>query len=100
MLRNTILLIIIFSAWTLSAQQITAEQALRRYIDNGDDSFKWECKDSLAKENYTAYRLRMRSQTWRGNEWIHELVVFVPKKILHREALIHISGGRSDEATA
>lgn len=100
MLRNTILLIIIFSAWALSAQQITAEQALRRYIDNGDDSFKWECKDSLAKENYTAYKLRMRSQTWRGNEWIHELVVFVPKTILHREALIHISGGRSDEATA
>lgn len=87
-------LLLIALTWGSMAQETTASKALKSYIDNGDDSFKWECKDSLAKENYTAYRLRMRSQTWRGNEWIHELVVFVPKTILHREALIHISGGR------
>jgi PhoPQ-activated pathogenicity-related protein len=41
----------------------------------------------------------MRSQTWREKEWIHELVIFVPKLITNNEALIHISGGSANEET-
>ena len=92
-----LLLIFSISTWALSAQEITASQALKSYINNDDKSFVWQCKDSLIKEDLTAYRLRMKSQTWRGIEWIHELIVFVPQYIENKEALIHISGGKTDE---
>lgn len=93
----TILLLLLSS--TLAAQQIAPSEALRHYINNDDRSFEWQVRDSLVKDDVTAYRLRMRSQTWRNIEWIHELVIFVPRHISNPETLIHISGGSADEQT-
>lgn len=98
MKRLTTLLFVLL-AWSAAAQPITPSQALKHYINNGDKSFAWELRDSLASDNLTAYRLRMRSQTWREMEWIHELVVFVPKQLRNDEVLIHISGGSANEQT-
>lgn len=98
-LKNIFAICLLLLAWNISAQEITAENALKSYINNGDKSFMWECRDSLVHDDYTAYRLRMQSQTWREKEWIHELVIFVPKQIKHSQTLIHISGGSANEKT-
>ena len=98
-IKSLIVVLFVALTWNLSAQVVTAENALLSYINNGDDSFMWECRDSLVKDDVTAYRLRMRSQTWHDKEWIHELVIFVPRKIEHSETLLHISGGNANEET-
>ena len=97
-------IILLLFAWSASAQskgskEIKASEALHHYIHNGDNTFEWTVRDSLVGDNCTAYRLRMRSQTWREKEWVHELVIFVPKRITNNEALIHISGGSANEQT-
>lgn len=92
-------LLLALLAWSAAAQSVAPSQALTHYINNGDSSFRWELRDSLAGDEVTAYRLRMRSQTWREIEWIHELVVLVPRQLRNNEVLIHISGGSANEQT-
>lgn len=103
-MRKLCSIVLLLLAWSASAQSsgsktIKASQALHHYIHNGDNTFEWQVRDSLVGDDCTAYRLRMRSQTWREKEWIHELVIFVPKLITNNEALIHISGGSANEET-
>ena len=97
-MRRFLIIATLLWAWSASAQ-VAPSQALKHYINNGDNSFRWELRDSLATDGATAYRLRMCSQKWREFEWIHELVIFVPNKLTNNEALIHISGGSADEKT-
>lgn len=46
--------------------QTTAETALADYINNGDNSYKWENIDEKRGEGVTAYRLELTSQTWQN----------------------------------
>ena len=98
-MKRLLTLVLLLWVWSAAAQSIAPSEALRHYIDNGDDTFAWQLRDSLVKDDVTAYRLRMRSQTWREKEWIHELVIIVPRHISHPETLIHISGGSANEQT-
>lgn len=77
----------------------TPETALSDYIHNGDTSFQWTVIDSTQVADVTAYRLLLRSQTWRGIPWMHEMVVVVPQRVKHSEALLHLTGGGEDEQT-
>ena len=77
----------------------TPETALSDYIHNGDTSFQWTVIDSTQVADVTAYRLLLRSQTWRGIPWMHEMVVVVPRRVKHSEALLHLTGGGEDEQT-
>ena len=79
--------------------QTTAETALVNYINNGDNSYKWEYIDQKQGEGVTAYRLELTSQTWQDIVWRHELVVIIPDVVEHDEALLHISGGSVDTET-
>lgn len=79
--------------------QTTAETALADYINNGDNSYKWENIDEKRGEGVTAYRLELTSQTWQNIVWRHELVVIIPDVVEHDEALLHISGGSVDSET-
>ena len=69
------------------------ENALSRYLDNGDRSFSWEVKDSFDIGKSTAHRLLLISQTWREIIWKHQLIVLVPSENLYDGALLFISGG-------
>lgn len=89
----------IFVLLVLSWQSTVAETALRQYIHNGDTSFAWQVLDSTQVADVRAYRLRLTSQTWRGIPWIHELVVMIPQRVKHGEALLFVSGGLADEQT-
>ena len=88
-------LIIIVSA----VRAASPEEALKRYLQNGDESYSWTVVDSTQEADIRAYRLQLISQTWRGIPWNHELVVLIPQKVRHREALLHLTGGSEDEQT-
>ena len=76
-----------------------SKSALQDYLQSDDASFSFQVVDSTREADVRAYRLRVTSQTWRGIPWYHEMVVCVPLKVRHREALIHLTGGSEDEQT-
>ncbi|WP_428656378.1 PhoPQ-activated pathogenicity-related family protein [Runella sp.] len=86
-------------AYQLNAQQaITPETALKSYINNGDNTFTWELKDSFPMgDDVTGYNLLLTSQKWRGITWRHQLTVLVPKENLHDGAMLFITGGSNKE---
>jgi PhoPQ-activated pathogenicity-related protein len=73
--------------------EVTPENALQSYLDNGDDSFKWEIQDSTITDGARLYRILFTSQTWRDTAWNHELTVIVPDEISYNDALLFITGG-------
>ena len=73
--------------------QVTPESALQSYLDNDDNSFKWEVQDSTQTEGARLYRIIFTSQTWRDTAWNHELTVIVPDSIKYNDALLFITGG-------
>lgn len=83
----------VLAACSTKPQPITPENALQSYLDNGDQSFKWETQDSTAAEGAKIYRLIMTSQTWRDTAWNHELTVIVPDSVKYNDALLFITGG-------
>lgn len=86
------------SILSLNAQQvITPETALKSYINNGDDTFTWELKDSFPMGDVTGYNLLLTSQKWHNITWRHQLTVLVPKENLHDQALLFITGGSNKE---
>lgn len=73
--------------------QVTPENALQSYLDNGDQSFKWDVQDSASTEGAKIYRLGLTSQTWRDTAWNHELTVIVPDSLVYTDAMLFITGG-------
>ncbi|AUD04996.1 PhoPQ-activated pathogenicity-related family protein [Spirosoma pollinicola] len=72
---------------------ITPATALESYLKNGDQSFKWEIKDTYTYGDITAYEVLLTSQKWREHIWKHQLTVMVPKEINQDGALLFITGG-------
>ena len=62
-------------------------------MHNGDNSFKWEVKDTYDIGDVKAYALLLTSQTWRGIVWTHQLTILVPKENKYDGALLFITGG-------
>jgi PhoPQ-activated pathogenicity-related protein len=76
---------------------ITPATALEAYLKNGDQSFKWEVKDTYTYGDITAYEVLLTSQKWREYTWKHQLSVLVPKEVKHDGALLFITGGSVKE---
>lgn len=94
-----ILIIALLVNCGIAIGQTTPETALKAYMENGDMSFEWEVIDSTQVADVKGYRLHLVSQTWRNIPWNHELVVMIPQKLKHREALLHLTGGSENETT-
>ena len=97
---HKILILLIAAAFTFACQtkkvpevEVTPENALQSYLNNGDNSFKWAVQDSTQTEGARLYRLIFTSQTWRDTAWNHELTVIVPDSIKYNDALLFITGG-------
>lgn len=88
-----VLHLIVFLIVGIGYAQVTPETALRSYLDNGDNSFKWETVDKIKVQGVKAYRVVFTSQKWQNIEWRHEMVVVVPVKQKYDEALLFITGG-------
>lgn len=72
---------------------VTPETALQSYLDNGDDTYKWELKDSFKIGDVTAYDILLTSQKWREHTWKHQVTILVPPEIAHDGSLLFITGG-------
>lgn len=78
---------------TVTQSKITPETALQAYLHNGDNTFKWEVRDTLKANKVTAYSLLLTSQTWQNITWVHQLTIFVPDENNYDGALLFITGG-------
>ena len=74
-------------------QPTTPETALQDYIDNGDETYKWELKEQYKIGELKAYDLLLTSQKWREHIWTHQLTILVPKEVKYDGALLFITGG-------
>jgi PhoPQ-activated pathogenicity-related protein len=66
------------------------------YIAAVDESFQWTLTGTTqvpAEPPYTRYTIEFTSQTWRGNAWTHNLLVFVPEVVDHPETVMLVIGG-------
>ena len=79
--------------WLKPDVGITPATALESYLKNGDQSFKWNVKDTYTYGDITAYELLLASQKWREHTWKHQLSVLVPKEVSQDGALLFITGG-------
>lgn len=74
---------------------ITPETALQSYLNNGDEFYKWELKETYTIGETTAYDLLLTSQKWREHIWTHQLTIIVPKEVNYDGALLYVTGGSS-----
>lgn len=91
----------LFVAVTLLASADAGAGLLEDYVAAADTSFTWSLTAKAevpAEPTYTRYTIEMTSQTWRGNAWTHNVLVFVPEEVEHPETvMLVIGGGRNRE---
>ena len=73
--------------------ETTPETALQSYLNNGDETYEWELKETYKLGDVTAYDILLTSQKWREHTWKHQLTILVPSEIGHDGALLFITGG-------
>jgi PhoPQ-activated pathogenicity-related protein len=80
------------------------ENPFEAYLAEIDSAYKYELEKTIEGENYSAYVIRMVSQTWLTeeivdeSEWWHWLTIVVPDEVNHSEALLWIGGGDRDDS--
>ncbi|HEX6226112.1 MAG TPA: PhoPQ-activated protein PqaA family protein [Chryseolinea sp.] len=72
---------------------LTPETALQGYLNNGDNHYRWELKETHVIGDAKAYRVLLTSQQWHEYIWTHQLTILVPAENNHDAALLFISGG-------
>lgn len=77
--------------------KITPENALVSYLNNEDDTFKWEIKDSIVNSGVTIYNILLTSQQWQEYTWTHQLTIFVPAENKYDGGLLFINGGSNKD---
>ena len=87
------LLLTDFDGHAQVAGGVTPETALAAYLDNGDDTYQWELKESYSVGNVKAYSLLLTSQQWHEYVWTHQLTILVPEENKYDGALLFITGG-------
>ncbi|HEV7350936.1 PhoPQ-activated pathogenicity-related family protein [Telluribacter sp.] len=87
------LFLVLLRLSALAQSWVTPETALKSYLNNGDNSFKWELKDQFAAGEVTGYNLLVTSQKWRNITWKHQLTILVPKENNFDGALLFVTGG-------
>lgn len=84
---------VLVTHYTIAQKNIKPEKAFDHYINNGDQFYQYELKDSSKIGNTTAYQILLTSQKWKGITWRHQLTVVVPAQIKYNGALVIIAGG-------
>jgi PhoPQ-activated pathogenicity-related protein len=75
--------------------------ALDKYVAAPDPNFKWELANTIKREGYTAYVLKMTSQQWLTEKevnhpiWWHWLTIIRPDKVTTDKGLLFIDGGNN-----
>ncbi len=82
---------------TTTPVPLTPETALQSYLQNEDESFAWNLKESYPLDGLEVYDLRLTSQQWREFTWKHTLTIIVPEEMNHDGALLFITGGKNKD---
>lgn len=85
--------VLLLLSLTQSQAQVTPDNALDRYINNGDKTFKWEEKESFSENGLHLNQILLTSQTWQGIVWKHQLTIVTPEKRSYKGALLFVTGG-------
>ena len=78
---------------------VALKTALDAYVQGQDPAYGFELVKTLPHKGFTAYILKMRSQTWRSKEevdrvlWEHDIKIIVPDTLLTETGLLFIGGG-------
>jgi PhoPQ-activated pathogenicity-related protein len=73
----------------------TAAGALAAYVAKPDVSYGWEIERHYRDPHADVVELRLRSQTWQGVLWQHQMLLIRPKRMADpQHALLIIGGGR------
>jgi PhoPQ-activated pathogenicity-related protein len=68
-----------------------------QYVDRAEPDFAWELKDTTQLGENKIYRLELTSQKWQDIVWKHNLIVYEPTNIVHKEhVMLFINGGGMD----
>lgn len=92
--------IIVSFLWIQNAygqQNITPETALKSYLNNKDNSYKWSVQDSIILPQGIVYDIKLISQTWKNIVWTHQLTVIIPNNVKQKTAMLFITGGRNED---
>jgi len=82
---------------------ISCSTPLDDYVNAHDDSYKYEVNSTIKGTTFTAYNIRLTSQTWMTIEesnypvWEHWLVVCVPDLVVSTTSFIYIDGGKIND---
>lgn len=72
---------------------VFAADALGDYVRKADDSFAWKQAEQRDLDGFTATRLDLTSQTWRGHVWQHQMLVVRPPQVRNPDiAFLFITG--------
>jgi PhoPQ-activated pathogenicity-related protein len=92
----TAALVLVAALPSLASEPDDGSGALAAYLANGDDSYDWhlENRGELGGTSYA--QLRLTSQTWRGEDWRHQVYVLTPSNVDDdaRHALLYLGGGK------
>ncbi len=70
-----------------------AADALLDYVRKTDPSFAWKQAEQRDVDGFTATRLDLTSQTWRGHAWQHQVLVVRPPQVRNPDiAFLFITG--------
>jgi PhoPQ-activated pathogenicity-related protein len=97
---HTLLSTVAFGAVTVVALSGSCTaNALKKYVQQADTTFAWNSATQSTIGNFTRTQVTMKSQTWRGHVWTHDLQILRPQAVRHPEiAFLYITGdgdGRS-----
>lgn len=77
-----------------SAEETAIPDALDRFVEKRDDSFRWSKISSTETKQGTVHQLHLVSQTWHDIVWEHALTVYEPVKVDYgKHMLLFVSGG-------
>lgn len=102
MLRCTSIFLLFLLVSCTTAEE-EPKNPFEAYLSEVDPAYTYELQNTIEGDNYTAYVIRMVSQTWLTEdivdetEWWHWLTVVVPDSVNHSTGLLWIGGGDRDD---
>ncbi|MEN9572580.1 MAG: hypothetical protein RL514_435 [Verrucomicrobiota bacterium] len=88
--------VVLFAAFLLCPLPVRAADALGDYVRKPDDSYAWKQVAQREVDGFTATRLDLTSQTWRGNTWRHQMLVVRPPQVRNADVAFLFITGDSD----
>lgn len=102
-LKNVFILLSLLLIIVSCRSEEKPEHPFKAYLSEIDPAYKYEIKNTIEGDNYTAYVLRMVSQNWLTDdkvdetEWWHWLTIVVPDSVDHSTGFLWIGGGDRDD---